>query len=403
MKIKTFFGDTMRQALDLVKRELGINALILSSRRVKSRPGLDRNGSMVYEVTAALDGEVEPLRAAAVVSGDTATDYARSALDAVGRGRPTDPIREDQGCSLAYSPSYGIESRDELVRLRRLIYSLMAPNLMRRSALPNEASRTVLSEMLANDMDEPLAYDLLERAREKLSGEEHLSTQKWSDAARRALAEMITVAPLEDSHAPAGHNRTVAAFIGPTGVGKTTTIAKLAARYTLEHQRKVLLVTLDTYRIAAIEQLRTYAGIIGAPIEVIADVAGLDRALAEHAQKDIVLIDTVGCSQREAGRMKALSMYMRDTPSIQKHLVLSATTKSIDLDEIIDQFSIFGSTQLLFTKLDETSTFGPIINKLVRTRKPLSYFTNGQKVPEDLTIPTARDVAGLMIPAVWNN
>lgn len=397
MRIKNFYGDTMREAMDLVKRDLGPEALILSSRQVKARPSLGLKNTMVYEITAALDDNFNPGDDAVPLETSTAHHTARPAVD------PS--VRRPRVNSLNLSRALPEEAagitpalRREINQLRRLIYSLHAPSVRKHTPNPDGASHAVFCELLANEVDEALACQLIDRAKAELEGPGRSDRGHWAHAVRRLVSDMISVTPPEGAPSISGDpDRIVAAFVGPTGVGKTTTIAKLAARHALEFGRKALLVTLDTYRIAAIEQLRTYAGIIGVPVEVTPDVAGLDRVLSQNVKKNVVLIDTSGCSPREASRMSALAGYLDSHPHIEKHLVLSATTKPIDLQEVIDRFSIFGPTRLLFTKLDETSTFGPILNELVRTRKPLSYFTDGQKVPEDLRIPTAGDVADLVI------
>jgi flagellar biosynthesis protein FlhF len=282
-----------------------------------------------------------------------------------------------------------------------LLHFIARPLFVSPGSFPDNISCELYHDLVAHDINEQLAYQLVEMARKKIAPQGKESKALMTGAVKCLLSEMISVSHPDQETASNDRPgaRTIAAFIGPTGVGKTTTVAKLAARHALDKKRKVLLVTLDTYRIAAVEQLKVYAGIIGVPIEIATTIGELDRILRENFKKDLILIDTIGCSQKDIARMSELAEYLHTATEIEKHLVLSATTKSIDLQEIIDRFSLFGLTNLVFTKLDETATFGPILNELVRTRKPLSYFTNGQRVPEDLRVPTPQDVADLVISA----
>ena len=158
--------------------------------------------------------------------------------------------------------------------------------------------------------------------------------------------------------------------------------------------RWVRLITLDTYRIAAPEQLRTYGEIIGVPVEVVSSVSELSEAMSTAAGMDRVLIDTTGHSPARVSQFAELAQYLSEKQEIEKHLVLSATTKSEDLREAVSGFECFAPDKLVFTKLDETSCYGGIVNELIASGKPLSYLTDGQKVPEDLITPTPSSVAG---------
>jgi flagellar biosynthesis protein FlhF len=174
-------------------------------------------------------------------------------------------------------------------------------------------------------------------------------------------------------------------------VGKTTSLAKLAARLALQNKKKVVLMTLDGYRIGAIEQLRSYAGLMGIPFRFVDQVSELPQAIEENNQRDFILIDTAGRGPRDLESMRALASFLKQSDFIERHLVLSAATKPSDMREIMNRFEICQPDHLLFTKLDETSTPGPILNELVRTQKSFSYYSNGQRVPDDLhAVPRER-------------
>jgi flagellar biosynthesis protein FlhF len=208
----------------------------------------------------------------------------------------------------------------------------------------------------------------------------------------QALSRIIRTEPIQAANTP----RAVV-FLGPTGVGKTTTIAKLAAMFALGEQKRVQLVTLDTYRIGAAEQLKTYGEIIGVPVHVASSVSDLREIMGRSAETDYLLIDTVGHSHKRVRDFEELASFLRQCPGCEKHLVLSMATKPDDLREIIRGFDAFSVDKLLFTKLDESTSFGGIVNEQMRTGRPISYLTDGQNVPDDLLVPSAKSVADLLI------
>jgi flagellar biosynthesis protein FlhF len=189
----------------------------------------------------------------------------------------------------------------------------------------------------------------------------------------------------------------IMAVVGPTGVGKTTTIAKLAAMHALNRRVSVAMITTDNFRVGAVEQLKTYAKIMDLPLEVVASATELSRALALHADKDLILIDTAGRSPKDAERIDEMKGYLECHPGIEAYLCLSATTRSRELDEIVATFGALPVTKLLFTKLDESKTFGCIVDAYLKHKLPLSYFSTGQKVPEDIEVATSRKLASMVV------
>ena len=180
----------------------------------------------------------------------------------------------------------------------------------------------------------------------------------------------------------------VVALIGPTGVGKTTTIAKLAARFSLIEKKKIGLITLDTYRIAAVEQLKIYADIMGLPLQVVYKPGDLKAAVERFSNRDLVFIDTAGRSPRNDEQMAELVALFQEAEPDEVILVLSATTKSEDLLDTFKRFNIIKIDKIIFTKLDETNCYGSILNTIHRTKKRVSYVTNGQNVPTTLNCLT---------------
>lgn len=193
------------------------------------------------------------------------------------------------------------------------------------------------------------------------------------------------------------HGVRIAALLGTTGVGKTTTLAKIAAKFVLEQGISAALITADTYRISAVEQLRTYSDILGLPLEIVYTPAELSKAINKHRNKDLILIDTAGRSQYNEFQMKELQEFLRANPRIEKHVVLSTTTKSSDAIDILEKFSVCEPDKVIFTKTDETASLGLILNLLYKQKLSLSYITNGQSVPDDIIPASSEVLADLLL------
>ena len=193
------------------------------------------------------------------------------------------------------------------------------------------------------------------------------------------------------------HGVRIVALIGATGVGKTTTLAKIAARFVLEKNIRAALITADTYRISAVEQLKTYSDIIGLPLEIVYSPEELKVAIHKHRDKDLILIDTAGRSQHNEYQMRELQDFLAVDSRIEKHLVMSATTKNRDVADILQKFSVCEPGRVIFTKTDETSTLGMIVNLLADKDISLSFLTNGQSVPDDIIPASADKLAALLL------
>lgn len=189
----------------------------------------------------------------------------------------------------------------------------------------------------------------------------------------------------------------IVALVGTTGVGKTTTLAKIAAKFVLERGTEVALITADTYRISAVEQLKTYSDIIGLPLEIVYSPSELKSAIRKFRSKGLILIDTAGRNQHNDFQIKELVDLLAVDPAIEKHLVLSATTKERDAVDVMDRFAPVKPDRLLFTKTDETESIGTVVNLISSRRTRVSYFTNGQSVPDDIEAAGADMLASLLL------
>lgn len=182
-------------------------------------------------------------------------------------------------------------------------------------------------------------------------------------------------------------------IVGPTGVGKTTTIAKLAAIHALWEKKNILLLTADTYRIAAVEQLRTYAKILGVPMDVVYEASEIPGILAKHGTPDLVLLDTAGRSQRDTRRLEELrGLYDAFLPDTV-HLALPANMKYRDMLDVVERMGVVPLSHIIFTKLDETTTYGALLNIMLDFARPASFFTTGQNVPNDIEVASGMRLA----------
>jgi flagellar biosynthesis protein FlhF len=387
MRIKTFYTKTMAEALREIKEHLGPDALLLSTKEIPRRSGVWGTSSG-FEVVAACehaeDMDVFSPSAEARRGSDEQTQL-ESAEPVL-----LEPIAE------TYSPATLAKKAPRTTAKNAKSpkkISLPRPDLHLQALQETEARlkgripSAIFQDLVSSGVEDTLARELLLTAMDNLSAAQRRS--------RPAILRSLGQAALDLVAIPADHDgmpqKRVVAFVGPTGVGKTTSIAKLAARLALQKKKKVILMTMDGYRIGAVEQLRSYAGLMGIPFRFVEDVAALPKALEENNQRDYILIDTAGRGPRDLEAMYSLADFLKKSDSIERHLVLSATTKPTDLRKIMDHFEICRPGHLLFTKLDETSTAGPILNELVRTQKTFSYYTDGQRVPDDLhAVPRER-------------
>jgi flagellar biosynthesis protein FlhF len=434
MRVKTFEAATMQEALDIVKKEMGEDAFILSTRTRRRKAAMGFAEEAVIEVTAAVDegsakeayaaaqkAEPEPLAASgtyglrAPLTGRRSEPPTPKAAALVPTPPPPAPAAPPPPMDLrplrkelleikgAVAALRDQDARNgailkELDQLKSLLTRIQKQG-MPSSQLPLPPSLLELyGDLISNDVEPLIAMRLCEYAQRALvdhGGEGALDSEKGRLFLRRVIADFIPVAaPIQIDP---GKMR-VCALVGPTGVGKTTTIAKLAAYAKLELKQKVALITLDTFRMAAVDQLQQYAQILQVPLHVALTVEDLRSALRFYQDRTLVLIDTPGHSPKDAEVLGQLHKLLKELPEVETHLVLSATTKPRDLAEIAQRFEPLQPSRLIFTKLDETSTYGPILGTLARVRRPLSYLGTGQEVPQDLELATSRRVADLILP-----
>lgn len=372
MRIKSYYSRTVEGAIALASQEMGPDAMLVQSRR--AAPEARHLGE--YEVVFAAD---IPAESAA--------------------GSDSLPGAAPSGERLSFEVA---ELKKELEGMRRVLTrSAFAPQWTGVSPTHSDA----YAMLTAAEVSAELAQEIAQGAAARLgvTSPTLLRVRARADAAafQQALVEELesrfTVEPLLGKGE--GTPRIVA-LAGPPGAGKTTTLVKLAVNYGLASRRPVLLLSMDTYRVAAAEQLRSYAAILGVGFQVLETVTALAQSLAENPGKELILIDTPGLSLGDLEEASSLARFLATRPDVDTHLVLPASMKAADLTRMVDAYQIFQPQRLLFTKLDETTAFGPLFNEAVRTAKPLSFFTSGQRIPEDLETASHERVVELLLTAV---
>ena len=370
----------MHAALALVRRELGPDAAVLHTREVCKRWLGLLPGPRQIEVTASRGVNVPSRLPARAQKGE------QSVIETPIPKTP--PARTVDETRLTH------QVQGQLCTLQAMVKDLCRHSKGDgRGDWPEELFR-LFTDLLDAELCEELAREMVERVRND-SRTECLSDPMMLKA---RVAGMI-----EDDVSVAGPIRVtpgrcrLAALVGPTGVGKTTTIAKLAANFRLKEKRRVGLITVDTYRIAAVEQLRTYADIIDLPMHVVSTPREMRETVERMSHLDLILLDTAGRSPKDEVRLQELKAFLTEAAADEVHLVLSSMTAARTLEQTAEQFATVGATSLILTKLDEVNGLGNVLPMLRSSGLPLSYLTDGQNVPDDIEVADAHRLARLIL------
>ena len=418
MHVRVFEAKDMTTGLKMVKEALGPEALILSTRTVRSgRLGV--LGKPMLEITAAIDTRWP--EAGDRLAGDRRTRPAAVEGDEEREPRqdarwPRPPVQEPvarpprrqpahEAAREADPPPAGRDLHGELAELRAMVRGLSSrlpaadpATLLHRPYVEPEFTAAptdpAVSYLVGFGLSRETAQVVARFTRDTIARAGSLSGADLNGIFQAAIARLFTTAELLP--APAGRQQRIS-LIGPTGVGKTTTLAKIAARALSRHNLRVGLVTIDTYRVAAVEQLKVYAEIMRVPLEVVLTPEAFQRALERFADRDLVLVDTAGRSPRNQADLDELAAFLRPELGLENHLLLPATAREQELETIIRRFAILPAHRFVFSKIDECGQLGVLLNVHYNHDTPISCLTNGQRVPEDLLTPTPADIGGLIL------
>jgi len=360
MQVRTFKAPTMERALAQVKKELGPDAIILNSRQERSAAG-----ETGFEVTAARDQQSLQAGASNPEGGrnDISADMQTS-------------IEEIKGFL-----SLLISSKDYFSQLQM-----------------QQPVAEIYHSLLTRGFDEKQIYSLLNKVASDLDGGGASDKRRIFDAfCARFFAKIRIAKPFRSIPHTSGA-AAVFTFVGPTGVGKTTTLAKLAAYLKIKRQLDLGIVSIDTYRIGAVDQLQTYANILDIPFSVAQSKKEFANAREEFRHSDVILVDTTGRNFLNRDHVRDLQALFDEGPKVNHFLVLSSTAKDEDVRQTIFHFREVDIHSLIFTKLDETIHHGCMLNQLLRFNYPISYLGTGQRVPEDVEPATQKRILSFLLP-----
>ncbi len=398
MKIKRFQGTDMRTAIRQVRDTLGSDAVILSNQKIPG--GVEIVAAIDYD-ESLLDGpatgsEANPTTGADRTGAPSVTTKAATPAPRKSRQAALDDIRFSRnipdGDYPPATPNAGapagrtqqpdhlwsqqpmiMEMQNELRSLRGMLVNQLSGLAWGQETRYHPLRARLLQRLLALGMSPNLARQVVAQCDEQ---------QDFDFNWRKALGVVAHQLPTTETDIV--DRGGVVALVGPTGVGKTTSIAKLAARYTLRHgPQKVALITTDNYRVAAHEQLRSYARIMGVPMRVAADSKALDEALVEYRDKGLVLIDTAGMGQRDMALYEHLAALNTGGRSVQTYLTLATNSQRGVMNDVVSAFGQVPLSGLILTKLDETTSLGGALSVAIEQNLPPVYLSDGQRVPED--------------------
>jgi flagellar biosynthesis protein FlhF len=408
MIIKKYVGKTESEATEEAKKELGQNIVVMNVRPLKKSGFFALFKSQKIEVTVALEEESEKTQRTYSPQKDSKVTPRNPLVEGSQSDTVKPVIRVNKSPDLIDDSSAIEEKLDNLSNLleKNIKYKEKEEDKPSASSTKETSdfisTRDDISEetmsfikllyntLIENEVDEIYVNQLTDEV-EKISKPGMPFDFALANVYQKMVLKFGKSEPIDyECKGPRAE-----IFIGPTGVGKTTTIAKLATELAINQKKKIALLTVDTYRIAAAEQLRTYASIIGIPFRVIYSVEEMKQAVEDFKEYDFIMVDTAGHSQHNDELKEDIENYIRTLEELmdcENFLVLSATTKYRDLIEIADSYSQLVAYKLIFTKMDETGAKGNLYNVRMHTGAPIAYITNGQNVPDDIAIFDAQRI-----------
>ena len=388
MKIKKYVARDFKTAIQRAKEEMGRDAIILHTRQIKKGGILGLLYPPRVEVTVVVDDklQVNTDRLRTGSSGEIVAIAKPQISASTDMASPASAINSNENSSLEDEMLLEIQKMKHLMSdIKSRMYEVEVIK-----GIPEQVQQ-FYKTLIINNVDREIAFKVVNSVASRLP-KDGLSDDVWAkDVCLHTLQEVIQQA--QPIQVKPGCKGMIVFMVGPTGVGKTTTIAKLAANLTFLDNKSVALITLDTYRVSAAEQLRTFAEIIGIPISVVFTPVDMMLALEQYRERDLIFVDTAGRSPYNSEQMEELREFIDIARPDETILVMSVTTDNNDLINIYQRFQSIGIDKLIFTKLDETCSYGSILNALYEIKKPIAYFTTGQNVPDDIEVPDALRLA----------
>jgi flagellar biosynthesis protein FlhF len=414
MQIKKFVAANIKEATAQMRNELGENAIILHTRKVPKSGMLKSLGGESVEITAAIDDQPLPgteTRLPQTYSRRTVQQNFKPSNSERVDDAPENVFDDLKNISGEFEQRFAetksqknlppraketsdiVQLKSDVEEVKLMLQSITNQLNFKHFGEMPELVKEVYLSLLQQDIDEKIVLEITNKIVKKFTVEKSLSKINIEHLVMKAIADGIVIASEQKSEPK---KTKVVVLVGPTGVGKTTTIAKLAATEKLVHGKNVALISCDTYRIGAIEQLKTFAVIADIPMNVVYRPADLPAAIKKFQKFDVIFIDTVGRGQRAKKDLLDLKKIVHSSKADEVHLVLSAQTNTATLLDIVERYDVVSPTHLLFSKLDEAAIFGPLYNIAQKTKMPVSFFTTGQAVPDDISAADGTKFAAML-------
>lgn len=398
-------GNNTQEAILKVKMDLGNEAMILNTRKVRRKGLFGFFKKPMIEVLAAIDEDYGKKKEIEIKKIDDKMQTTAKEVEIKNNfDKKEEKISElenkvsnmESMLEKIYNQiqagekKENTENTEKIEKIEKKEKVLIHEEIQKQ--LPN-VLQNFYDNLLKNEVELELSKKIIDAVKNKI--EENASINESASLLYNVISGMLgrpEIIKQRDDGKP-----TIIILVGPTGVGKTTTLAKIAANYSLNLKKSVGLITADTYRIAAVEQLKTYAEILGMPVAVIYSPSEMRDAIIAYSDKDFILIDTAGRSHRNKAQFEELKALVQETNSDEIYLVLSSTTSFRNCKEILDNYNFLKDYKLIFTKLDEAPVTGIILNARALTGKSLSYVTTGQSVPDDIEVINVEKITKILL------
>lgn len=374
MKIKRYIGNSIQEVMGKVKKELGSDAVILHTRNIKQSGLLGFFKKNLIEVVAALEEKkLEPESDSIVSNGST------------------DDIRNNRTGEKNNLLKTNSELANEIKKIRNMVETVVNSIDTKKSELPEELLK-FLDSLASNGVNRDVAFHILDKINQQIN-----LTNKDIKQVQEIILYSLKEYLGEASPITYDGKQKIIFFIGPTGVGKTTTLAKIAANFSINMNYDVGLITADTYRIAAVEQLKVYSEIMNIPIKVVYEIEDIYKSLSNFKDKDIILVDTAGRNHKNDRQMNELKELIESVNNKEIHLVINAATDFETIRGVLDRYGFIKDLKIIFSKIDEANSLGNILNIKFYYDNKISYLTTGQNVPDDIEIPNMEKLSKRLI------